>query len=168
MQTPLWALLLSFWLHMLTTVIWIGGLAALALFVLPVARRSLEPAAFSDFLRKINQKLDPIGWMSLGILTATGLVQMGANPNYEGLIAISNDWSRAILVKHLLFFGMIAVSGYLTWGLNPFIERAAIERARGHDPGNEKTLERRVIRLLNLNLVLAILVLVLTALARIS
>jgi uncharacterized membrane protein len=168
MQTPQWALLLSFWLHMLATVVWIGGLAALALLILPVARRSLEPQAFSDFLRKINQKLDPIGWLSLGLLTVTGLVQMDANPNYEGFFAFSNDWSRAILLKHIIFFGMIAVSAYLTWGLNPAIQRAAIQRARGRDPGNEKTLERRVIRLMNLNLGLAVVILVLTALARIS
>lgn len=41
---PAWALALSFWLHLLATVAWIGGLAAIALLVLPSARRSLGPA----------------------------------------------------------------------------------------------------------------------------
>lgn len=168
MPTPEWVLLISFWLHMLATVVWIGGLAALALMVLPVARGSLQPEAFSDFLRKLNRKLDPIGWMSLGLLTATGLVQMSANANYGGLLDFGNPWSRAILIKHILFFGMIAISAYLTWGLTPAIQRAAIQRARGKQSESEQDLDRRVIRLLHLNLTLGIFVLVLTALARIS
>jgi uncharacterized membrane protein len=168
MPTPPLVLLTSFWLHMLATVVWIGGLAALAVLIIPVARRSLEPQDFSEFLRKINQKLEPIGWLSLGVLTVTGLVQMGANPDYEGFFAFHNNWARAILFKHLIFLGMIAVSAYLTWGLNPAIQRAAIQRARGRESSDEQTLERRVIRLMYLNLALAILILILTALARIS
>lgn len=168
MQTPEWVLLLSFWLHMLATIVWIGGLAALALLVIPVARRFLEPDAFSILLRNINKRLDPIGWFSLALLTTTGLVQMGASSSYEGLLAFGNDWSKAILYKHIVFFGMIAVSGYLTWGLTPSIQRAAIRRARG-DGGHEAAkLERREIRLIYLNLALGIIVLVLTAAARIS
>ena len=31
MSIPFWALSLTYWLHMLATVVWIGGLAALAL-----------------------------------------------------------------------------------------------------------------------------------------
>ena len=153
---------------MLATVVWIGGLAALALFVLPIARQSLEPEAFSTFLRKIHQKLDPIGWLSLGVLTATGLVQMSANLNYQGLFAFGNDWSKAILFKHIVFFGMIAVSAYLTWVLIPAIERTAIQRARGQESEGARELELREIRLVYLNLTLGILVLALTALARIA
>ena len=168
MQTPDWALLISFWLHMLATVVWIGGLAALALFVLPIARRSMSAETFSTFLRNIHQKLDPIGWLSLGVLVATGLVQMSANDSYEGLFAFGNDWSQAILFKHIVFFGMIAVSAYLTWALIPAIERTAIQRARGKEPEGAQALEQREIRLIYLNLTLGIIVLALTALARIS
>ena len=168
MPTPEWALLISFWLHMLATVVWIGGLAALALFVLPIARRSMAPETFSAFLRNIHQKLDPIGWLSMGVLIATGLVQMSADSNYQGLLAFGNDWSKAILFKHIVFFGMLAVSAYLTWRLIPAIQRAAILRARGQESDGAQELERREIRLVYLNLALAILVLVFTALARIS
>lgn len=168
MQTPQWALLISFWLHMLATVIWLGALSSLAFIVLPLAKKHLSSTAFSDFLRHVNNKLDPLGWLSLGILTATGLVQMSANPNYEGLFAFNNNWALALLVKHILFFGMILVSAYLTWKVNPAIERAAILRAK--DPSEHPTGEHdtRLIALLRLNLVLAAFVLALTALARIS
>ncbi|MEK6256822.1 MAG: CopD family protein [Chloroflexota bacterium] len=168
MQTPQWALLISFWLHMLATVIWLGALSSLAIIVLPLAKKQLSSDAFSDLLRNVNKKLDPLGWLSLGILTATGLVQMSANPSYEGLFAFNNNWALALLVKHILFLGMIAVSAYLTWTVNPAIERAAILRAK--NPGKQPTgdHDNRLIALLRLNLVLAAFVLVLTALARIS
>ena len=38
--TPYWALSLAFWLHMLATVAWIGGLVAVAILVLPGAKKN--------------------------------------------------------------------------------------------------------------------------------
>ena len=168
MQTPEWALLLSYWLHMLFTVIWLGALSSLALIIIPLAKKQLDPESFSILLRNVNKKLDPLGWFSLGILTATGLVQMGANPNYEGFLAVNNAWAQAILIKHLLFFGMIATSAYLTWSVNPKLERAAIRKAGGGKQAEASDPENALIKLQRLNLGLAVLVLVLTALARIS
>lgn len=168
MQTPQWALLISFWLHMLATVIWLGTLASIALIVLPLAKKQLPPDSFSKLLRNLNKKLDPIGWLSLGVLTATGLVQMGANPNYVGFLEVNNNWAVALLIKHILFFGMIAVNAYLTWTVNPAIERAAILRAKNPAAPTRERHETRLIGLLRLNLVLAVFVLVLTAVARVS
>jgi uncharacterized membrane protein len=76
------ALTLAYWLHMLATVTWIGGLAALSLFVLPAARRSLEPESYVVLLADIQRRLDPLAWFSLFILAASGLFQMSSSPNY--------------------------------------------------------------------------------------
>lgn len=46
-----WALTQAYWMHLLATVTWIGGLAALAWLVLPAARRSLERPAFAVLAR---------------------------------------------------------------------------------------------------------------------
>lgn len=167
MPIPPWALLLSFWLHMLATVVWVGGLAALSLFVLPTMRRSLKPGEFAGWLTALNKSLDPIGWFSLGLLTFTGLVQMDVNPNYVGVLAFSNAWSQAILLKHIAFLGMIAVSAYITWGVAPALQHAALRQARGmrRSDGREHL---RLQRLLAINFSLGLLILVFTALARIS
>jgi uncharacterized membrane protein len=109
-QTPFWALSLAYWLHMLATVVWIGGLVTLVILVLPVAKRLLEPDLFAQFLEGLQRRLDPLGWLSLSVLLVTGLFQMSANPNYNGLLSISNRWAASILIKHVLFLGMIAVS----------------------------------------------------------
>ena len=167
MPTPEWVLTVAFWLHMLATVIWIGGLAALAILILPLARQSLDESAYAVFLGRVHSRLDPIGWISIGLLTATGLVQMSANPNYSGLLAIDNPWASAILIKHILFFLMIGVSAYLTWGLTPALRRTALLRARGRDAPEETKLKKREEQLLYVNLALGVFVLILTAMARV-
>lgn len=167
-SAPPLALTIAFWLHMLATVIWIGGLAALALLVYPLARRSLDAAAFSGLVRRINKRLDPIGWLSLAVLTATGLMQMTASSRYEGLLRFTNAWSQAILIKHIVFFAILAASAYQTWGLAPAIERAALLRAKGKTEDTLPNLEKRENQLMQLNLALGVLVLLLTAWARVS
>lgn len=162
---PYWALSIAYWLHMLATVVWIGGLVTLALLVIPLAQRTLDNQAYVKFLNDLQQRLDPIGWFSLILLVASGLFQMSASPNYEGFLSISNRWASAILIKHVVFIVMVGVSAYLTWGLLPQLRRNAIRLKKG--PDAEK-LQRQNTRLLRLNLIFAVLILALTAIARVS
>lgn len=165
---PSWALTLSFWLHMLATVAWLGGLAALALIVIPSLRRSLRPKEFADWLTALNKRLDPIGWLSLGLLTFTGLVQMDSNSNYQGLFNFSNPWAQAICLKHIAFVGMIGVSAYITWVVAPAMQQGALRRATGKQDGTGQKWSRRLQMMIAINLALGLMVLALTALARTS
>jgi uncharacterized membrane protein len=168
MSTPTWALSLAYWLHMLATVVWVGGLAALAGLVLPAARQSLDAQTYADLLGRIQKRLDPLGWFSLLLLVGTGLVQMSASPNYTGFLEIGNRWAAAILAKHLVIAGMVGVSAYLTWGVMPGLKRAALRAAQGKTAPEAERLQRQEDRLLRLNLALAMIVLALTAVARAS
>ena len=69
--TPTWALTIAFWLHMLATVVWIGGLAAISIFVLPAARKTLDAGAYAALIESIQRRLDPVGWLCLLVLVAT-------------------------------------------------------------------------------------------------
>lgn len=166
MSIPSWALWLSFALHMLATVVWVGGLAAIALFVLPLMQRSLNSHDFAGWLGNLNKRLDPIGWFSLGLLTFTGLMQMDSNPNYAGLLAVGNPWSQAIFLKHVAFIGMIAVSAYSTWSVAPALHRAALRRTKQNSDAEKGS--QVLQRLIYINLFLGLLILLFTALARIS
>jgi uncharacterized membrane protein len=163
----LWVLSLFYWLHMLATVVWIGGLAALAWLVLPAAQRSLDARVQAAFLENLQRRLDPLGWLCLIVLAVTGMFQMSASPNYEGFLTIANRWGAAILVKHILFGLMIGVSAYVTWGVLPALRRAVLRQAQGQTFVTEG-LQRQGALLLRLNLLLGVLVLALTALARVS
>jgi uncharacterized membrane protein len=167
-ETPEIILLVSFWLHMLATVAWIGGLAAVVFFILPLARRTQDAEAYAQTLAAANRRLDVVGWLSLIVLVASGLFQMSANANYDGFLAVTNAWARAILIKHIVFFGMIAVSAALTWGITPKLKRVALKKARGLEVPEEPILLKRATRLIYLNLILGVIVLVFTALARIA
>jgi uncharacterized membrane protein len=162
---PVWALALTYWAHMLATVLWLGSLAALSLLVLP-ALRKVDAKSQSILLAAIQKRLDPLGWFSLALLLATGMFQMSANPNYEGFLAISGQWASSILVKHIFFGFMIVVSAAQTWWLLPSMRRAMLRQQRSGDMAEVVALQKREKLLLNLNLILAILVLGMTALAR--
>lgn len=169
MSVPFWALTIAYWLHMLATVIWIGALASLALVILPAARRALDAQGYANLLGQIQKRFDPLAWFSIVLLAGTGMIQMSANPNYAGFLAIDNRWAIAILIKHLVFLVMVGVSAYMTWGLLPQLRRLAMRRARQAAAGEDSETNRVASQeawLLRLNLILGVLVLGLTAVAR--
>ena len=166
MDTPVWALTLFYWLHMLATVVWLGGLSSVVLLVIPAAQHSLDHKSFADFLQAVQRRLDPLGWFCLIVLAATGMFQMSASPHYDGFLAFNNRWAVSILVKHILFGGMILVSAVLTWGILPGLQRTALRLAKGVDAPEAERLLRRNAWLLRINLILAILILLFTAMAR--
>lgn len=167
---PAFALTIAYWLHMLATVVWLGGLAALSLIILPAARKSLEPAAQSKLLAQIQARFQPVGWFSLAILAVTGMFQMSAHPAYQGFLAIDSSWAAAILIKHLVIGLMVLAAGYMTWGVLPALQRSALMLAAGKqvDAAQIDRLRRREIAILRVNLALSVVVLLLTAWARTS
>lgn len=165
--TPLWALTLAYWLHMLSTVVWIGSLAALSLLVIPAAQRTLETPAYLALLDALQRRLDPLGWFCLALLVGTGMFQMSASPSYGGVLVIDNLWAVAILVKHGFFLVMVVISAYFTWWLLPNLRRLELRLTQGKgSEAEQRRLQRQNTRLLRLNLLLSVLILALTALAR--
>jgi uncharacterized membrane protein len=169
-EIPRWALALIYWLHMTGTVIWIGALAALALIVLPAARKTLDDKTYLALLDEIQKRLESIAAFCLALILATGMFQLGASDTFSGLFSTANAWSIAILIKHILFVIMIAVSAAMTWFVIPAIRRAKImsQRAGREDAAAMDRLRRREVFLLRVNFVLALLVLAATAAARAS
>lgn len=168
MATPPWVLAIAYWLHMLATVLWIGGLAAMAIIVVPAARKTVGGKEYAALLAQLQKRLQGIGWFSLVVLVLTGMFQMSSSPFYEGLLAIHNPWSVAMLLKHLSIGLMVLFSGYLTWFLGPALQRNVLLQTAGKeiDPAQQARLQRQEELLLTLNVIASILVLALTAIAR--
>lgn len=163
---PAWALALVYWLHMLATVAWIGGIVSLSILVLPAARKSLKPADQLAFIEAMQKRLEPLAWFSLGLLIATGLFQLSANSHYNGFFDTSTQWSLAILVKHGLVAVMVVVSAVQTWEVLPAIRRTLMRREKGASEEEIVRLKQHEERLLKMNFILSILILGATALAR--
>ena len=151
---------------MLATVVWVGALAVLTMLVIPIGRKSLSRQDFSKLLEDLLRRLDPIAWLCLVLLIATGLVQMTGNPNYEGFLAVNNTWAIAILAKHLVFAAMIPVSAAMTWWALPALRRQALINARRDPDQSAAESSRREVALVRINFGLSVIVLALTALAR--
>jgi len=168
MTLPNFALALAYWLHIVATVMWVGGIMTLSVLVIPAARRTLESKDYAALLGRLQEGLQRVGWLSLAVLIATGMFQMSAHPSYDGLLGITNSWAVAILIKHIVIAVMVLVSAYLTWGLMPALRRIALQRAAGLAVDEEKTrlLQRRESTVLTVNLILSIIVLLFTAIAR--
>ncbi len=167
MTTPAWVLTTAFWVHMAATVAWIGGLFFQALVLNPILAGSSHPELWEDMLRGMRRRFEPIAWLSLSALIVSGLIQMEANPLYQGFLAISNRWAQAILVKHIVIVLMVAAAAYQTWFLQPRLERDLLRRAKRPAASSldEGTIQHQV-RLTQTNLALSLIVLALTAIAR--
>ena len=165
---PAWALALTFWLHLLATVTWVGSLAGVSLLVLPAMKRSLDVEAQLVFIEALQRRLEPIAWFSMSLLLATGLFQMSVNPHYDGFLSTSTQWSLAILIKHILGIFMVVVSAIQTWEVIPAIRRAIVRSKKMDNAALLDSLRRREILLLRMNFGLSLLILLATAFARAS
>ena len=163
---PTWAIALTYWLHMLATATWVGSLAAIALLILPAMRRTLDEETQLVLLEAIQKRLEPIAWFSISLLVLTGLFQMSVNPHYDGFLAISTQWSLAILAKHILGVIMIVVSAIQTWEVIPAIRRAILISKKNKGAANLDALRKREINLIRINFGISTLILLATAFAR--
>ncbi len=164
---PTWALASLYWLHMLATVTWIGSLVSIYVLILPVSGRALNPVDELALLDGVEKRLEPIAWFSVSLLIVTGLFQMSVNPHYNGFLSTSGQWSLAILAKHALVVSLVAVSAVHTWDVLPSIRRLLMRRNKA-DSEQILRLQRRERRLLQASLVLAVLILLATAIMRAS
>jgi uncharacterized membrane protein len=163
---PDWALVLVYWLHMTAAVVWLGSVAGLTLLVSPVVVKRLKATDQIELLEGVQSRLDSISWFCLFLIVATGLFQMSVNRNYHGLVQIENLWEAAILTKIALLIVVAIISGAMSWGITPAIQRARSRARRTGEMTNMESLRRREMRLLAAQLILTGLILLATALAR--
>lgn len=118
---------LSVLVHILSTIIWVGGILFLALVVVPVARR-LPPADRAALVTAVGSRFRTIGWSCLALLVITGLI----NLHYRGVTwgsIVSGEifatlFGRLVVAKVTLVATMIAVSAVHDFVVGPASARA--------------------------------------------
>ena len=163
---PTWALALTFWLHLLATVTWIGCIISISILILPAAGKILKPADHLALIEAIQKRLEPIAWFCMSLLLLTGLFQMSVNPHYDGFLSTSTQWSLAILTKHILGIFMVVASAVQTWEVIPAIRRTLMKKTA--DEGQIVALQKKEVLLIRINFGLSLLILLATAFARAS
>ncbi|NJL95747.1 MAG: hypothetical protein HC915_19460, partial [Anaerolineae bacterium] len=132
-------LALSYFFHLVATVVWLGGMALLVLIIYPLSQRHGQ---FAGLAAAIEARFRPFANLSLFVLLVTGVVQTGAAENYGGLLDFSTPWSQAIFLKHLAFIGMVVVVGWLQFGLAPTLDRLQLLALKNAEVENEQATAR--------------------------
>ncbi|HHX63582.1 MAG TPA: hypothetical protein GX702_01705, partial [Chloroflexi bacterium] len=98
-------------LHDLFTVVWIGGLVSLSLFVLPSAihlwGRGPEARGLMD---GIQRRLRVAVYVSIVGLLLTGILMSRRNPAFTGLFSVGNTYSAILAAKHIAVLSMVVVA----------------------------------------------------------
>jgi len=150
---------LSYWLHSLATVVFIGHYLLLALIHLP-AMNNTSLDVTGPILSEISRRSRRWMYASLLIFMVTGIYLMFADPNYRGVGDFNNFWSVMMLVKHLLIVGMIGAGFFF----NAFLRVGPMLSSRN---GGQQAYARFKL-FVNIMAVSGVLVLLLTALAQIQ
>jgi uncharacterized membrane protein len=163
-EIPFWALTLSYWLHLLSTVVWLGGMSLLVLIAWPAVRGQTLTA---EQWKTLRQRFAPWANISLAVLWITGFLQMTTDSNYEGFLVINSLWAQAILIKHLAVIAMMGFGLYIQWRVHPALERINLlaEKKPELAKAERQSLTAQEARLLRLNLICAAAVLFFTAIA---
>ncbi|MFN2116525.1 MAG: CopD family protein [Candidatus Promineifilaceae bacterium] len=159
-----WILAVSYLIHLLATVVWIGGIALLTLLAWPALQRG---TLASNQWWAIQRKFILWANVSMVLLLITGFYQMTVDSNYHGFLNFDSQWAVAILLKHIAYIAMIGITVYLQSVLYPAMSRAALLAEQKPKLGKTESdkIQKREILLLRLNLLFAIIVLFFTALA---
>jgi uncharacterized membrane protein len=150
---------LSYWLHSLATVVFIGHYLLLALIHLP-AMNNTSLDVTGPILSEISKRSRHWMYASLLIFMVTGIYLMFVDPNYRGVGDFNNFWSVMMLLKHLLIVGMIAAGFWF----NAFLRVGPMLSSRN----SAEQAYARFKLFVNIMAVSGVLVLLLTALAQIQ
>ena len=159
---------LSLFIHVLATLVWVGGLIILVILVwVQVYDVVEEEKLLFRLLHQLHRRFYVIGNLALILLIITGVSQMTVDVHYDGLLNFDNDWSRIMLVKHVLVVVMVMVGLVLQYGISPAIERLhlRIHATQKLDADVWQQLRHRQVRLTQIMAILGIIIVGLSIMA---
>jgi uncharacterized membrane protein len=148
-------LVLSYWLHVLAAVIWVGGIASILFVVLPSARKVLGGEA-ANLMKEVSGKFTPMANLSIVLLIVTGLALLWWDNRPAGFGESDNAWTFPFGLKLILASMMILIHLYRNRVLAPKIARTTSEPSK-------TSLQRLSLILVKMNLIIGIAVLLLSS-----
>jgi len=143
----------SYWLHAMATVVFIGHFVLLAGIYLPALyKHGMDLSA-------ISKRSRPWLYASLIVFLITGIYLTHVDQNYQGIGNFNNFWAVMMLVKHILVVVMIALG---------FWFNAILRVGPMMSSNNPQQAIARFRKYVNAMAVCGVLVLLLTALAQVE
>ncbi len=161
---------LSHFLHLLATVIWIGGIMMILSVILPGAKESLESAPMiKRLMKEITKRFTPMANISILIMILTGIVIANYEKKFTGLLDFNTLWSTVMSLKHFLVALMVIIHFYRGLMLNRIIGRLSsrISKSEVASPLSSRVqrLQKYSLDLVKVNLVLGMIVLMMTGIS---
>ncbi len=100
---------ISFWLHSLATVFFIGHFLLFTSIYLPVFLKYQSEPTSGMILSEISNRSRVWLYIALVIFIITGVYLTLIDQNYLGLGSFANTWSVLMLIKHILVVVMILI-----------------------------------------------------------
>ncbi len=144
-------------LHLLATIVWIGGLIIARLIIAP-ALKDLPDDTRRAAVRAIGQRAASFTYGAIGVFIITGLAMLSKNANFAGVLVLDSLWTRVILLKHVAVAALIIGTAYVNTTVNRKQQAAATDAERALWAERRKDMG-------DLNLLLALVILALTAIA---
>ena len=158
---------LSHSLHLLATVIWIGGIVMILFVILPGAKNALESTPMvSGLMKDISKRFTPMANISILVLIVTGIVIAHYEKNFTGFWDFNNSWNIIIFLKHSFVTLMIIIHFYRGLILNPRIGKLSNE-SQATPPlfSQVARLQKFSLALVKTNLILGLIVLLLSGIS---
>lgn len=133
-------LAVSYWLHLIATVIWIGGITFILFIAIPTAKQVLGVES-GKLMGEISKRFTPLANYSIIFIVITGTV-----------LTSFNKWTWVLSIKHVLVLGMVVVHFYRGLVLAPKITRT-------ETPSEKASLQKLSLNLVKVNFCLGMAVL---------
>ena len=145
------------WIHLLATVVWVGGMVFLSIILVPVLRREGLFAQYAALFRTVAYRFRAAVWIAMGILVGTGLVLATGRSIH---LTEPRQWPTIFLTK----MGLVACLFILTL-LHDLVAVPQVRRISLSAEAERTSLDRMLIRysviVPRLSLLVALLVLLL-------
>lgn len=88
-------LIVFYWIHLIATVIWIGGIIFILFIAIPSSRQVLGAEA-GKLMGEISKRFTPLANYSIILLFITGVVLAGLNKQFSGIRVLENNWTMTL------------------------------------------------------------------------
>ena len=130
---------ISVYLHIMASVVWLGGMLFLALVLVPVVRGLQPPGSGAQAMRAVGRRFLPVAWTSLVVLLLTGLVNLdhrGISP-WEAVSGahLDTEFGKILAIKLGVFLAIVLLSAVHDLIIGPGLLRKMLAASREQGAG---------------------------------
>ena len=151
-------LAITAWVHLLSAVVWIGGIFFILYIALPAAEKALDQPG--KIMGPLSKRFVPLANICIFLIIASGIIMSIASHEFTGDSRLSGLRAQSLVVKVLLVVIMASIHFYRWLIMTPRIARLS---SKGGHPEKVQKLQTFSLNLVKINFLLGIIVLLLTS-----